>query len=309
MAKKRKQKKTGMIKRQKQKRQNKLNQRRKAIPRRKLKQAGSSKQLEQLLNALPTLVFEPELVDFSMSKEKLRVLLETEQTEIEILLELLTEEFISDFDQRLEELESAHSEKSIKSVLAKATRHQIANSDKIPHLLNPVIIALFLKTRSSVEGEELNLSSLSTAMEEFDERNHDFIQDLTKQIEESEKDGSILDSKEELQGKEQSEERENVIELDIYKKFLSLVPAEKKMQMEDDLEIFLVDFEPPVVSEWDAELINNFMGKWFLEYANPLEEDLVSMRESLLSLFKFLANEDLLSERFLDTVLKNLHNS
>jgi len=309
MPKKKKQKKTGMLKRQKQKRQNKLIQRRKAMPKRIPQQAGSPQQLEQLLNKLPSLAFEPELADFNMGENKLQVLLESEQTEIEILLELLTEEFIADLDQRLEQLESAHSEKSIKSVLAKATRHQIANSDKIPHLSNPVLIALFLKTRFAVEGGELNLDSLPTAMEEFVRRNHDFIQEHSKQIGDSEKDDSILESKKGLLEEDQPEERTPAIEVDVYNKFMTLVPAEKIEQMEEDLDIFLVDYEPPVVSEWNAELINNFMEKWFLEYANPLEEDLVSMRESLLCLFKFLAKEELLSDGFMDTVSKNLQNS
>jgi len=56
-------------------------------------------------------------------------------------------------------------------------------------------------------------------------------------------------------------------------------------------------------------LIKNFLEKWFLENANPLEEDLVSMRESLLSLFNFLAKEDLLPDDFLNTVSKSIQNS
>ena len=130
-----------------------------------------------------------------MGEEKLRTLLESEQTEIEIILELLTEEFFADLDQRLEQLESTHSEKSIKSVLAKATRHQIANSDKIPYISNPLLIALFLKTSSAVKGEKLDLNSLPAAMEEFDKRNHVFIQEFTKQMEGSEKDDSIYSSR------------------------------------------------------------------------------------------------------------------
>ena len=149
-----------MLKRQKEKRQKKMIRRHKAMPKKNSQQGGSPQQLEQLLNTLPTLAFEPELTDLNMGEEKLRTLLESEKTEIEIILELLTEEFIADLDQRLEQLESAHSEKSIKSVLAKATRHQIENSDKIPHLSNPVLIALFLKTRSAVEGEKLDLNAI-----------------------------------------------------------------------------------------------------------------------------------------------------
>jgi len=309
MAKKRKQKKTGMLKRQKEKRQKKMIRRRKAMPKRISQQAGSPQQLEQLLNTLPTLAFEPELTDLNMGEEKLRTLLESEQSEIEIILELLTEEFIADLDQRLEQLESAYSEKSIKSVLAKATRHQIANSDKIPHLSNPVLIALFLKTRSAAKGEKLDLNSLPAAMKEFDKRNHDIIQELTKQMEGSEKDDSILEADVELLDEEKPEERTPAIETDVYNKFMKLVPAGKQEQVEEDLEVFLVDFEPPPISEWDSELIKNFLEKWFLENANPLEEDLVSMQESLLSLFKFLANEDLLPDGFLNHVSKSIQNS
>jgi hypothetical protein len=298
-----------MLKRQKEKRQKKMTRRRKAMPKRNSQQEGSPQQLEQLLKTLPTLAFEPELTDLNMGEEKLRTLLESEQTEIEIILELLTEEFIADLDQRLEQLESTHSKKSIKSVLAKATRHQIANSDKIQYLSNPVLIALFLKTRSEVEEEKLDLNSLPAAMEEFDKRNLDFIQELTKQMEGSEKDDSIIEADGELLDEEKPEKRTPAIETDVYNKFMELVPAEKQEQMEEDLEVFLVDFEPPPISVWDSELIKNFLDKWFLENANPLEEDLVSMRESLLSLFNFLAKEDLLPDGFLNTVTKSIQNS
>ena len=70
MAKIKKQKKSGMLRRQKQKRHNKMIRRRKTMPKRK-PQLQNSAQLEQLLNALPTFAFEPELVDLSMDKARL----------------------------------------------------------------------------------------------------------------------------------------------------------------------------------------------------------------------------------------------
>ena len=155
----------------------------------------------------------------------------------------------------------------------------------------------------------MDLISLPAAMEDFDKRNHDFIQELTKKMEGSEKDNSILETDGELLDEEEPEERTPTIETDVYNKFMELVPAEKQEQVEEDLEVFLVDFEPPPISEWDSELIKNFLEKWFLENANPLEEDLVSMRESLLSLFNFLAKEDLLPDGFLKTVSKSIQNS
>ena len=309
MAKKIKQKKSGMLKRQQQKRQKKMIRRRLAMPQRAPQQPNSTQQLEQLLSTLPTLAFEPELADLSMGEAELKTLLDSDKTEVDILMELLTAEFIADLDHRLAQLEEANSEKSIKSVLAKATRHQIANSEKIPYLSNPVLIAIFLKTRASVEGLELDLSGLPSAMEEFDRRNHDHIQELTEKIEGSEKEVPDLETAEELPEEELTEERIPAIEETVYKRYFELVPTEKQEQVEEDLDVFLVDFKPPLVAEWDFDLLKQFMSKWFIEYANPLEEDLDSMRESLLNLFQFLADEELLPDGLLPAATKYLKNS
>jgi len=308
MAKKTKQKKSGMLKRQQQKRQSKMIRRRLAMPKRVPQQAGSTEQLEQLLSTLPTLAFEPELSDLRMNKTELKTLLDSDSTEVDILMKLLTEDFITDLDQRLAQLEEANSEKSIKSVLAKATRHQISNSEKIPYLSNPVLIALFLKTRASVEGVELDLAGLPAEMEKFDKRNHEFIQELTDKIEASDKEGMIAETEEDLQEDEQLEERIPAIEENIYKKYLKLVPTKKQEQVEEDLEVFLIDYQPPPVAEWDLKLVKRFMSKWFIENANPLEEDLDSMRESLLSLFEFLAEEKLLPDTLLAPATKYLQS-
>ena len=92
------------------------------------------------------------------------------------------------------------------------------------------------------------------------------------------------------------------IEERVYKKFLDLVPAEKQERTEEDLEVFLVDFQPPNIKEWDSGMIKHFIGEWFVENANPLKEDLDSMRESLLNLFQFLDREELLPGGVLDQV-------
>ena len=88
MAKTKKQKKSGMLRRQKQKRHNKMIRRRKTMPKRK-PQLQNSPQLEQLLNALPTLAFEPELVDLSMDKARLMELMKNDFSEPDILMALI----------------------------------------------------------------------------------------------------------------------------------------------------------------------------------------------------------------------------
>ena len=49
-------------------------------------------------------------------------------------------------------------------------------------------------------------------------------------------------------------------------------------------------------------MIKHFLEKWFVENANPFQEDLDSMRESLLKLFQFLDEEKLLTNNFLEQV-------
>ncbi len=308
MAKKTKSKKSGMLKRRQQKRQKKMLRRRLAMPKRVPQQQASTEQLEQLLSTLPTLAFEPELADLNMDKSEFMSMLDSHCREVDIFMEMLTEDFITDLSQRLAQLEEANPEKSIKSVLSKATLHQIKNSEKITHLSNPLLIAIFLKTHASVEGLKLDLESMPKAMEEFDKRNHKIIQELTNKIEGSGKQEIVAKTEEELFGDERKNERIPAIEESVYKKFIKLVPAEKQEQVEEDLDVFLVDFQPPPIAEWDLKLIKRFMSKWFIENANPLEEDLDSMRESLLSLFQFLAEEKLLLETLLDPAKKYLQN-
>ena len=293
MAKIKKQKKSGMLRRQQQKRHKKMIRRRKTMPKRK-PELQNSPQLEQLLNALPTLAFEPELFDLRMDKARLMELMKNDQTEPDMLLAMLSEEFVSELDQRLAMLEAAHSEKSIKYDLAKATRDQLTESNKISHISNPVIVAIFLKTRSALEERELDLEGLPRAMEEFEQKNHEHIKLLTEQIQTVEKDelGSVADDEHSVE--EEFEKRIPPVEEEVYKKFIDLVPAEKQERTEEDLEVFLVDFQPPNIREWDSGMVKHFIGEWFVENANPLKEDLDSISESLLSLFQFLDREELL---------------
>ena len=290
-----------MLRRQQQKRHNKMIRRRKTMPKRK-PQLQNSPQLEQLLNTLPTLAFEPELVDLSMDKTKLMEFLKNNQTEPDMLMNLLSEGFVSELDQRLAMLEATHSEKSIKSVLAKATRHQLAESSKIPHITNPVIVAIFLKTRFALEGRELDLAGLPGAMKEFEQKNHEHIKLLTEQIQTGEKDEIVSFADDEHHAEEEFEKMIPAVEEEVYKKFLDLLPAEKQERTEEDLEVFLVDFQPPNINDWDSGMVKHFIGEWFVENANPLKEDLDSMRESLLSMFQFLDREELLPEGFLERV-------
>ena len=153
-----------------------------------------------------------------------------------------------------------------------------------------------------MEGRELDLPGLPGAMKEFEQKNHEHIKLLTEHIQTGEKDELSSVADEEHHVEEEVEKRFSPVEDEVYKKFLDLVPTEKQERTEEDLEVFLVDFQPPNIKEWDSGMVKHFIGEWFVENANPLKEDLDSMRESLLSLFQFLDREELLPGDVFDKV-------
>ena len=300
MAKKIKQKKSGMIRRQQKKRQQKKIRRRLSMPSRAQNNQESSEKIEELLRVLPTLAFEPELIDLKMNKSEFKELLEKNMTEIDIFKKLLTDEFILDLDSRLTQLVELNPEKSIKSVLAKATQHQITKDEKMSYISNPFLIAIFLKTKAFVEGIELNLASLPKAIEAFNLRNEKILNDISENLPGNGVDNTDQKMHKNPNADELTKKIIPVIEQSFYKKLLERLPEQEKQRIEDDLDVFLVDFQPPPVTEWDLNLVKNFIDKWFIENANPMEDDLESMRKSLLNLFQFLVEEKLLQENFLE---------
>ena len=80
-------------------------------------------------------------------------------------------------------------------------------------------------------------------MEEFDQRNHKFIQEITDKIEDSGKQELVTNTEEELFADEDNEERIPAIEESVYKKFIKLVSTEKQEKLEEDLDVFLVEHQ------------------------------------------------------------------
>ena len=64
----------------------------------------------------------------------------------------------------------------------------------------------------------------------------------------------------------------------------------------------LIILEPKIFGDDRGYFIESFQEKWFIENANPMEDDLESMHESLMHLFKFLNEEELLPKNFLNEV-------
>ena len=312
---KKKVRKAGMVKRQQAKKHTKAQHRRKFASRRMISnpQAATQKRLEDLLSTLPFLAFSERFEDLQFDIQKVKEELEVKTPEPLLLMKLLTEEFLKGFRDRFEEFERETTPQSPDNLLVKATIHQLDHSNEIPHLSNPMIVAVYLKTRAEALGEEaLTKETIHDALTDYEVRNSELIELI------SESPGELIygpeakipgseDSGVEVESLAVSESEEDVRDLPISEKVLadfreSLDWSEEDLsRLDEDLEVFLDDFQPPVYQEWTPDLIDEFMNEWFVREANPLEEDLASMRKSMLYFLRFLREKSLLPSCFGDT--------
>ena len=77
------------------------------------------------------------------------------------------------------------------------------------------------------------------------------------------------------------------------------LPQQRADRMREDLELFLEDFKPsPKFDQWTTSMIDDFFMKWFVEHANPTDEDKQSMRETMLHFLQFMRERKILAEDF-----------
>ena len=176
---KKKVRKVGMVKRQQAKKHAKSQQRRKFASRRMISnpQAATQKRLEDLLSTLPFLAFSERFEDLQFDIQKVKEELEAKTPEPLLLMKLLTEEFLERFRARFEEFERETTPQSPDNLLAKATIHQLDHSNEIPHLSNPMIVAVYLRTRAEALGQEaLTRETIHDALTEYELRNSELIE-------------------------------------------------------------------------------------------------------------------------------------
>ena len=251
-------------------------------------------QLEKLLKTLPNLAFDPMLLDLYLDENMMKELIEEGLEEPQILSRLLTQEFLKDLERRLEDVEDSAVPQSPKALLAKASRHQLQNSEEIPYLSNPLLFAFFLKTRAKAEGNPMKLADLSNAIREFEERNSEWIAEASENPEllknEVEED---VETQVEDTGQEQFPED---LMQELEKEYENL-PQQRADRMREDLELFLEDFSPSTkFDQWTTSMIDDFFMNWFVEHANPTDEDKQSMRETMLHFLQFMRERKILVE-------------
>lgn len=304
-----------MLKRKKQK------QTRKALSRRQTasrmpQRPNSEKELQKLLDRLPILAFEPELNDLRFETTLMQGLQETEEPEPQLIKKLVTPEFLTNLQERLSQMEPRTTGNMQKNLMVKGVLYTLENSE-VPSFINPLIVAIYLRSKADFEGEPLALSQLLKAVEAYETKYMNLIEELLETL--KIKEDEVMAGTEGILAEEEAAEEEPFIALpepcpvekalmEAYYQTLSDLDEESAERMREDVEVFVEEYITQPVEEWKAPLVDTFLGSWFVENLNPVVEDLISMQNSLEHFFQFLKTQQKIPPDELQTILSLLQN-
>ncbi|MGK5095311.1 hypothetical protein WDW89_25275 [Deltaproteobacteria bacterium TL4] len=297
MAKKVKQKKSGMERRRQQKTHKKTLQRRSSASR-PSQQPQSYKELEKVLSSLPTLAFDTELDSLAFDPQQLQQLLDSQLAEPMIISQLVTPDYLEMLQQRLRSIETKSAPNAPQHLLTKATLYALEHNAEIPMFMNPLIIALYLKEKAKLEGTPLTVSSIKQAVSAYEIKYVEMLEDLQEDPEAFQNfEEAVIDE----ESMPVAEEKPSYLEtacLEEYYASLSEFSAYERERYREDIEVFLEDYDQIPPEEWSRDFLDTFLGEWGIENLNPTEEDVISMQKSLHHFFQFLRQKQIISEAF-----------
>ena len=299
MAKKAKKQKAGMLKRKKQKLTQKTIDRRRVASRMPQK-PSSEKEVLKILQRLPILAYEPELLDLHFEEASLRYQLEQDYPEPQIIKNLISAEFLAEFQERLEKMNVRTSSETQKNMMVRAMLYNLEH-DQIPHFANPLIVAIYLRSKAQIEGYALALSQIFNTLKSYDISHKETIE---KMIKSPDMEADITEIEEIAPAPPPIDSAL----VEIY--FLTLKEFEEteEERMREDLEVFIEEYVRRPIEEWTAEMMDDFLGNWFIKNLHPLVDDLISMQNTLEHFFQFLAKQEKISAEKMQTILPLLQD-
>ena len=312
MAKKKKNQKAGMVKRKQQKRIKKANSRRKLASRPQQMGNMSEKNAQKILKNIPQLAFEPPLLAINYPQE---VIQNAGDTPIPVVIqESITEEFQQELQEKLIEMDLESSPQTPHGLMVKALLYSIGEG-AMPVFMNPLIVAIYLKTKANLEGQALDRLSILNAVEEYEKQHVDLIQSMMEAETDSttEEDANIVDAEiiepeaDDLVLEDSPEILSQEI-IESWKASISSLDEEQQERMIEDLEVFVEDYLTIPKEQWSKSTIRKFLGTWFEETVNPTEEDRMSIRETLKNFLEFMKSENHLVDTVVDEMLSVIEN-
>ncbi len=312
MAKKKKQKKAGLAKRQ----SNKQNKKR-ALKRREVankpveKKQMKMSRVKKNLKKLPLLVFEPELQEILFTPDQLKQAadqFEKAPDQVEVLatpdFESTLKEKLVTLDQRFLTEGNADYGMMVKAML------YFMEQEQAPGFLNQIIVSIYFHSLANMNNPDTpyGFEELETQLNDYDDRWETYLEEKTAALQ-----------KEQPAMETPQEEPLPASPFEILlRDFNDTISADdeldesQKERIEEDVEALINDYfeekEITSLEGFNARKIRNFIESWFIRNMHPTPEDLENMIDSLKKLSHFLETKEMVPKDDCQKILAYLEN-
>jgi|GEM_PF-1442877 len=310
MAKKKKLKKAGIAKRQKNKLQKKVAAKRKLQANKPAQRQMSPSKVKQNLKNLPSLVFEPELESIAFAADDInRVVTEHEKTPDQIEA-IATPEFMELLKTKHQEMRIRFEKEndSNKGMMVHAILY-FMEQEEAPAFLNQIVVAMFYRALSQIQNPdtEIDLKELNQMLKEYDQTWADYLQEKMEAAGIEDIIPSGFPKPPQIDGVIEDTEDESPLMtasafegvLDEFSEHLSSelsLEEEAQERTIEDVEVLFNDYceekEITQLQELRARKIRNFLEGWFIRMMNPTKEDMETMINSLDLFFQFALEKE-----------------
>ena len=320
MAKKKKQKKAGLVKRQKNRQQKKVSRKRQIQAAQPVQKKMSQSKLKQSLKNLPSLIFEPELEEIAFSPEEVENAMGQYDKTPDQIEAIATPEFTQNMVAKLELMKTRYESENNPSKLMMVTAMlYFIEQESAPPFLNQLIVAMFCRTAAEKEtGQPVSdLKELNKMLNDYDNTWRSYLEEKMTAMEQAPQIQLGTETAEETEEEEASISLDSPFE-SVLNDFGGYLSADLSYNEEDqervveDVEVLLNDyFEDKQITQLEdirPRRIRTFLESWFVRTMHPTREDLESMFVSLELFFKFSESKELLSAETCQEVFTILEN-
>ena len=270
-------------------------------------QPSSEREVQKILERIPILAYEEELNDLRFDAETMRSYQDTDESEPDLLEKLVSPEFIEDCKERLEKMNDRTKGDMQKNLMVKGAAFTLGEK-QMPLVINPLIVAIYLRSKADLAGEVLALPQIIKAVGTYETNNLEYIEKQFESItaKTQNPEGSLEDEEAIVDGdviadeEAQSDVITGTVEkpsideelMVVYYQTLQELGEEEEERMKDDLEELIENYVTRPMEAWNAEMVDDFLGNWFIKNLNPMLDDLVSMQNTLEHFFQFLGQQE-----------------
>ncbi len=322
MAKKKKQKKAGLAKRQKGKQEKKRAQKRKLQAQKPVQRKLKASKVKQNLKNLPNLIFEPELEEIAFSPEQIKEAVATHEKVPDQIEAIATIEFQEKLESKLQVLKLQFDRVNDvnKSMMVQAILYFMEH-EQAPPFLNQIIVGMFLRGQAEMTSAEtpITLKELNPMLKEYDETWESYLEEKMLLLEDAAADPGMEAAPGDIPEVDEDEEVlvpspfEPLIE-----KFVGYLESDANMDEEirertqEDIEVLFNDyFEEKGITQFEevsSRRVKSFLEGWFIRTMHPTGEDLEIMVDSLKIFFKFTETREIVPSETNQEILQLLEN-